>query len=251
MARRKRGGGGEDGGGGANWMDTYGDLVTLLLCFFVLLFSFSSVSAEKWEALVGALSGTSVMEAAPPLQAPELEFLDETKVSQMDEEDRIFAEANISALANTIGGFIEENGIGVDMSVNLDDYTVTMHFSDNIFFRSGDAELMPESLPILDGVVDLLAAGSDMLSMINIEGHTDNVPIHTAKYPSNWELSTGRAVNTLHYIADTGRFDMDTFSVAGYAEYHPIASNQTEEGRAANRRVDFVIEAKTHLPENS
>jgi chemotaxis protein MotB len=251
MARRKRGGGdGGEGGDGANWMDTYGDLVTLLLCFFVLLFSFSSVNAEKWEALVGALSGTSVMDAAPPLQAPDLEILDSTKVSQMDEEDRIFAESNIAALAKTIGGFIEENGIAVEMSVNLDEYTVTMHFSDNVFFRSGDAELMPESLPILDGVIDLLAAGRELLSMINIEGHTDNVPIHTAKYPSNWELSAGRAVNTLHYIADTGMFDMDTFSVAGYAEHHPIASNLTEEGRAANRRVDFVIEAKTHLPEN-
>jgi chemotaxis protein MotB len=248
MARRKRESS-DDGGEGANWMDTYGDLVTLLLCFFVLLFSFSSVNAEKWEALVGALSGTGVMDAAPPLQAPEIEITDSTKVNQMDEEDRIFAEANIAQLANTIGGFIEENGVAVDMSVNLDDYTVTMHFSDNVFFRSGDAELMPESIPILNSVMDLLASSRDLLSMINIEGHTDNVPIHTAKYPSNWELSTDRAVNTLHYIADTGRFNMDLFSVAGYGEYHPIDSNSTEEGRASNRRVDFVIEAKTRVPE--
>ncbi|MDR0446868.1 MAG: OmpA family protein [Oscillospiraceae bacterium] len=251
MARRKRGGGDSDGGGeGANWMDTYGDLVTLLLCFFVLLFSFSSINAEKWEALIGALSGTSVMENGPPLQAPDLEILDTTNVNQMDEEDRIFAEANIAALANSINAFINENELPVDMSVNLDDYTVTMHFSDNIFFRSGDAELMPESMPILGSVIDLLASSRDLLSMINIEGHTDNVPIHTAKYPSNWELSTGRAVNTLHYIADTGRFDMELFSVAGYGEYHPIAANDTPDGRAANRRVDFVIEAKTRLPDN-
>ncbi|MDR1065286.1 MAG: OmpA family protein [Oscillospiraceae bacterium] len=249
MARRKRGGG-DDGGEGANWMDTYGDLVTLLLCFFVLLFSFSSVNADKWEALVGALSGSGVLDSGPPLQAPDLDILDTTEVNQMNEEEKQLAEANIASLANSIGAFIEENGLAVDMSVNLDDYTVTMHFSDNIFFRSGDAELMPESIPILNSIIDLLADSRELLAMINVEGHTDNMPIHTVKYPSNWELSTDRAVNTLHFIADSGRFDMDTFSVAGYGEYHPIASNSTAEGRAANRRVDFVIEARSRPAEN-
>jgi chemotaxis protein MotB len=235
-------------------MDTYGDLVTLLLCFFVLLFSFSSIDAAKWEALVDALSGggaaTNGITAITPLSpaqavAPPIDNINNYDSDGADRNDQ--ADANLSNLVNQVQEFVKSHDLEMDMKVDYDDYSVTMHFADNVFFRTGDAELLPESSTILNNLIALLADIDGMYLRVDIEGHTDNVPIHTAKYPSNWELSTDRAVNSLHYIADTGLVDMEKLSVAGYGEYHPIAENTTADGRAKNRRVDFVIRALTEF----
>jgi chemotaxis protein MotB len=268
---RRRESASEDEGGGANWMDTYGDLVTLLLCFFVLLFSFSSVDAKKWEALVGAFSGTTAISI--PALTPDMiiekpitllartsgDLIMKDLVGQEDPSDdddgndgegeyaNEEAYQNWITLMDNIEGFLLANQLDIQLVGDRDRYIAIMRVGSNIFFNSGEADLLPESLPVLDKLVELLDDNKQLYVMVTIEGHTDSVPINTARYPSNWELSTSRAVNTLHYIADKDLLDPDKMSTTGYSEYHPVETNETAEGRAANRRVDFVIQGVTEF----
>src|SRR5208282_5794198 len=109
-------------------------------------------------------------------------------------------------------------------------------FSDSVLFASGAAELKPEIYSVLEKLSKLL---SNVPGRIAIEGHTDNVPISSSRYSSNWELSTGRAASILHFFIEKG-IDPANYSIAGYAEFRPLASNATEEGRQKNRRVEIV-----------
>lgn len=253
-SKRRRDSGGDDEGGGANWMDTYGDLVTLLLCFFVLLFAFSSTDSEKWEALVAALSGTpsisiqaldpaTVMEPAIPLlpntaaaeadASPDLPDIPD----EFNSTQEVFFE-----LHSRMQLFVEEHGLSATVYADYDAFILIIRFDDSIFFNSGDASLLPDALPVLDKMADFFEENVELYEMIRIEGHTDNVPINTSKYPSNWELSFARAGSAISYFWESGRIDVTKLSGTGYSEYHPIDTNDTAEGRAANRRVDFVIE---------
>jgi chemotaxis protein MotB len=260
----------EDEGGGANWMDTYGDLVTLLLCFFVLLFSFSSVDAKKWEALVGAFSGTTAI-SIPSLDPEMIIEKPITLISRTagdlpigekgGDDDPSGSDGNNGegeytneeayqnwiVLMDAIRGFLATNQLDIQLVGDVDRYIAIMRVGSNIFFNSGEADLLPESLPVIDKLVELLEEIEQQYVLVTIEGHTDNVPINTARYPSNWELSVSRAVNTLHYIADKDVLDPDKMSATGYSEYHPVETNETAEGRAANRRVDFVIQGVTEF----
>jgi chemotaxis protein MotB len=257
MARPgRRSSSGEDEGGGANWMDTYGDLVTLLLCFFVLLFSFSSINAEKWQALVGAFSGSTAVQI--PVMNPEMAvekpitLITRSAGEKQEGEDAVDdanlnleALENLQALFDEVLGFINTNDLPAEIIKNDLDFTLIVRFGSNVFFDSGDARLLPEALPMLDALVTVFESNIARYDKIRIEGHTDNRPINTVTYPSNWELSTSRATSTLKYILDNAQLDPALFSPGGYGEYHPIAENDTAEGRAANRRVDFVLEGKT------
>ena len=253
-ASRRRQSSSDDEGGGANWMDTYGDLVTLLLCFFVLLFSFSSIDSQKWESLAGAFSGSTainipILDPSMALQNPielivtteneEDESLDPTTQQKLMSVDERLLE-----LYENVSEFVEEHELGASVYVDFSQYTVIVRFEDNIFFNSGDAAIRKESEPVLDHLVTLFLETEDLYEMIRIEGHTDNVPIHTVKYDSNWELSGGRSMSTIRYFIEHGNLDPAKISGVGYGEYHPIASNDTVEGRASNRRVDFVIEGQ-------
>ena len=115
---------------------------------------------------------------------------------------------------------------------------VVIHFTDRVLFDLGKAELKPEAKEVLQLVAQELKAWPNH---IRVEGHTDNLPIRTAPYPSNWELSTARATEVLRYLIDVGGLAPERMSAAGYGEYRPIAPNDSEEGRAKNRRVDIVL----------
>ncbi|MDR1589095.1 MAG: OmpA family protein [Oscillospiraceae bacterium] len=266
---RRRESSGGDEGGGANWMDTYGDLVTLLLCFFVLLFSFSSVDAKKWEALVGAFSGTTAI--AIPSLSPEqviekpIELIARTSgdLIMKDEEEsnpqgdgetegnydymNEDAYLNLLKLEENINDFFDQNGLAFDVIPDRDTFTITVRIGSNVFFNSGEAELLPDALPVLDKLTELLAANDSRYVLLTIEGHTDNVPINTSRYPTNWELSALRAVNTLRYVLDKDVIQPGKLSAMGYGEHHPVETNETTEGRASNRRVDFVIQGVTEF----
>ena len=115
---------------------------------------------------------------------------------------------------------------------------VVIHFTDRVLFDTGRAELKAGAR----GILQSLAAELDKLPhSVRVEGHTDNVPIHNSLYPSNWELSTARAVGVVRFLIESGGMDPGRLSAVGYGEYRPIASNQTDEGRARNRRVDIVL----------
>jgi Flagellar motor protein len=256
MARKKRGG---DVGEGANWMDTYGDLVTLLLCFFVLLYSFSTVDAEKWEELVGAFSGLGIgvnaipaMDMRTVVDSPIALEIDTSLAntphdpSSEDKGNGVLDLSYFYALVDSLSEFIEENNLSASLFTQEDTLTVTLRINENTLFDSGDATLKTTSYAFLDDLAELFAEQIDIINAINIEGHTDTDPIRTSQYEDNWDLSTKRATNAARYImeANTG-VDAKKLIPQGMGEYHPVATNSTAEGKAMNRRVDFVIQSVT------
>jgi chemotaxis protein MotB len=238
-------------------MDTYGDLVTNLLCFFVLLYSFSNIDAEKWKALVGSFTGGNsiVIEAMDEQTVRQKEIVvegisvayeDETEPEEPEEvlADGIYEryELQFDELYEKIRNYIITNGLESSISATRYDDVISVRFLEVALFESGKADILPDGLKILGHVIEFIAENIDAVDMVRIEGHTDNVPIHTYEFDSNWELSMARANAALRVFLSSGRIDLDKLSAAAYGEYHPVETNDTEEGRAANRRVDFVIE---------
>jgi chemotaxis protein MotB len=235
------------------WMSTYGDMVTNLLVFFVLLFSFSTIDANKWKELVISFTGgTGVIgsgedisrlpEDIKDLLPEDINLEEAPKQSQqiettgnpedIDDFDRLYRQ---------IQSYVEESNLDTQLDLTKSDTEILIRFRDNVIFDSGKADIKPESENILGDIVKVLLNYQNDIDMIRIEGHTDNVPIHTGKYPSNWELSTSRAVEVLRYFIEKHSFDPHKLSAVGYGEYHPVSSNDTSTGRAVNRRVDIVI----------
>ncbi|MBN2483002.1 MAG: flagellar motor protein MotB [Candidatus Omnitrophica bacterium] len=192
------------------WMLTYGDMVTLILVFFVLLFTLSDINIVKFSSFFKKMK-------KPPV------VLDEEQLR------RVMLE-----LAN----YAQEKGLEDKIGLAIDLQGLTITLTESIMFRSGQAVLMPEALPILDVVSDKII---NLPNPLMIEGHTDNIPIRNEKFPSNWELSLSRAVNVLKYLIEKKGVEPARISAAGYAEYRPVASNDTPEGRAGNRRVVLVV----------
>ncbi|MCL1905672.1 MAG: flagellar motor protein MotB [Clostridiales bacterium] len=250
MSRRRSGSSEEEGG--AYWMDTYGDMVTLLLTFFVFLFAFSTIDITKWQNIVASFSGAnfSAMPAIdfytasePPVQP--FSFRTEEDVessnSKISEEDMRMFEALLASITE----YIDDNELQAQVIAHPETKTIILRFSDNVLFTSGKADLLPAFRYTMDHVISLLDNHMDMIGMIRIEGHTDDVPIHNAQFEDNWDLSSKRATNVLRYFIDSGNIDVTKISVTGYGEFHPVDTNETVEGRSANRRVDFVIESIT------
>lgn len=253
-------------GSGANWMDTYGDMVTLLLAFFVLLFAFSTVDGEKFDALAGSLRGTGlniipyldlqtvvnrpisleINSAASDLMDSDGDpaAVDDPEDPQPQTEGNITQDlANFNAIVLALQSFINDNDIAADLYPQKETLTVILRVKDHIFFDSGDAAIKPGAYKIIDGLAELFAANMDVIDVIKVEGHTDTDPIHTPVYNDNWDLSTKRATNAVRRILLNAGVDHAKLIPIGMSEYHPIASNETAEGKAQNRRVDFIIQS--------
>jgi len=221
------------------WLATYGDLVTLLMCFFVLLFAFSSIDAQKFEAVMQSFQGsTGILPGGKTLADGPLVFngMPEAQTTESPEESQ-----KLEALKEQVEQYLQQNNLQENIQVELDARGLLLRFKDNILFDSGKAELKTEALTILDYLGGLLSKPEFAERYIRVEGHTDNVPISTSRFPSNWELSASRAASVIrHYIEKNG-IRPDRFTASGYGEYYPVADNATAEGRALNRRVDIVI----------
>lgn len=226
--------------GSPEWMTTYGDMVTLLMCFFVLLFAFSSIDAQKFEAVMmsfqgsaGILSGGKALSEAPMVfdAMPE----NNTSSQQVIQQDRL------EHLRELIQEYLEENEMEAEVDLELEAKGLIIRFKDNVLFDPGSAVIKAQSIPIIDFLGELLNTEELIQEEIRVEGHTDNVPMNTPMYPSNWELSAGRATNVVRYFIEQANLRPDRVSAAGYGEYHPIDTNDTPEGRSANRRVDIVV----------
>lgn len=232
MAREKKK---SEGLSGNEWMSTYSDTVTLLMTFFVLLFVITSQNNESaskvvLEALNGG--GSSILQfdlydGEVPLIGGESDMEGEgvlTKKEQTYKEAKDFL-SNNQELKDIVT--IEDNERGV-----------LVQLKDNILFESASSQLREDSKMILNKVSDLL---SNLDNDILVEGHTDNIPINTYDFPSNWELSADRAVNVVRYFVEARGLDPTRFSASGYGEYHPVAPNDTYENMAKNRRVNILI----------
>lgn len=214
------------------WLTTYSDLVTLLLCFFVLLFSFSNIDAQKFQSIMNALQGSlGVIEGGTTIvDAPEI-----TTAEENEEEE-------FEKLKQTIEDYAEEEGLKDDISLELEERGLVIRFMDSVFFDSGKADIKPESVEILHYIAQILNSENFKGKHIKVEGHTDTDPIiHSTTYPTNWELSAIRATNVLRFFVEEENINGDRISSSGYSFYRPIAPNDTRENKTKNRRVDIVI----------
>jgi len=227
-------------GGSPAWMTTFSDLMTLLLTFFILLYSFSTLDAIKFKNVASALQSVLLGEAKPtifqndipPGEAP---INDPLPIEQMKIED---LNTELAQLYKIVSEYVENEDLQAEISVRTDRRGVIIDIKEKVLFDSGKSILKEESKEILIKVVTLIQQFDNELI---IEGHTDTLPINTIKFASNWELSVIRAVNVLRYFTEEMDVEPGRISAAGYGKYRPIATNDNATGRALNRRVNILI----------
>lgn len=236
-------------GGAPAWMVTFSDLVTLLLCFFILLFAFSTIDIVKFKAISDSFrkqsiveGGVSIVSPDPPLHANTNVPLDEDKHSTDEQQSQMevaqIQEEQLDDLFEQIQQYLEDNRLEDVISATRDDSGVILEIRDRVLFDSGRAEIKQEGIPFLAVVGRLL---SPLPNPIEVEGHTDSVPMSSFQYPSNWELSTARSSRVLRFFIDANNIKPERLTAIGFAEFKPIATNSTSEGRALNRRVVINI----------
>ncbi|KAA0874027.1 OmpA/MotB family protein [Nitrincola tapanii] len=247
---------------GPGWLTTYADLMTLLLVFFVLLFSVSNIEKEAFEqtarSLNIALSRDTALSSLIPLEAPapdtaripELEtpIIPYPTDAQLADEFRLrqalvdAANLELQDIVQDLESSLAHSEMGSWVEIGEPrDGRLTLRISGALLFEPGSAEIKRAMMPILDSLLELVLANPAY--KLEVLGHTDNTPISTPIFPSNWELSAVRATTVLRFLIDGG-LPPERASASGYADSLPLASNTTEAGRAANRRIEFVLEKK-------
>ncbi len=249
--------------GAPEWMATFSDLMNLLLCFFVLLFSMSSVDAKKFDEVAASFSQTfSIFEAGATAigdgilisngvsQLNELDkYINSTgKTAESEQDVDVFEEfeakklSEAEELAQKVEEALKEDGQQQqdgDITLDFNSQYVSLTLNGAFLFDSGSDELKDEAKPLLDKVGMILVRYAE--STIEIEGHTDNVPISTARFANNDVLSSFRALAVFDYFMQTTSLDPMNLKHSGRGEHIPIADNTTPEGRAQNRRVEIKI----------
>ncbi len=242
------------------WLVSYADFITLLFAFFVTMYSVSRVDGKKMGSAVESLQ--RALGSVMPIQMTQKEpgvFPDrlvpiqfsitpiEGKAYSADGRALIkMAEDIKKGMEEIAKGQVpkQSSSFAHQIKFILEKRGLVIRISEHIFFKSGEASIRPEMEPILNVLGQTL---EKIPNPIRIEGHTDNVPINTARFPSNWELSTARATTIVRYLLEHFQFDPDRLSATGYAEYRPVDTNSTPEGRMQNRRVDFVILSRQEM----
>lgn len=216
-------------GGAPGWMVTYGDLMSLLLTFFVLLVSFSSIQESKFLQALGSLKGA--LGVLPKYESTV--FRQYILMPRLNRRERV----RVTMLMKKLRQALEEKKLQKHVKLNVKENGILIRIDAPVLFDLGKANLKPEIYPILDKIVELTMGWPNE---IRIEGHTDNLPIHTKEFPSNWELSAARAISVLRYFVSKG-VPSSRLSAVGYGEFHPLVPNTSPENRAKNRRVEIYI----------
>ncbi len=220
---------------GAGWLATFADLATLLLVFFILLFSISSLNLEKFKAAVRSIQ-VNLGEELPAIGI--LDVIDNQAEQKVSIEEITGLRSREQEIIDGINEFIEEKRLGEHIILKTFKEKIVILIKGRILFKSGSAELNRKSFPILDKIVDIIDKYPEYY--VNIKGYTDNVPISTNEFPSNWELSAIRATTVLKYLIKND-IEPDRLTATGYGDLAPIAPNDTEENRTKNRRVEFIL----------
>ena len=261
MAKKKKE---EPQGPSKAWMDTFADLMNLLLCFFVLLFSMSTVDAQKFEAIAASFSqtfsifnggqismGQGMLLGNGVSQLNQLDqYMDsmgktaenDEETDELDEIQEKLEEAKLEQseqLAERIEEAVEESQMEDMIEIDFTSQYVQLTLKGAILFDSGSASLKTEAMPVIERVALILERYAE--SQIEIEGHTDSVPIHTSRFVSNNELSSARALSMFDYLITHTVLEPAQIKHSGRGEYVPVADNSTPEGRAKNRRIEIKI----------
>ena len=242
------------------WLVSYADFITLLFAFFVVMYSTAQVDQRKVGRLALAIqvafqelgvfpdSNTKVpLNITEPMPFDTVQAIENAKHNAelghisshpLDELSASAEEANLTTLQAELQQALQHEIKMHTVSLHRETEGLVISLREFGFFDSGSATLRPSALPAIDRIASILSIRTCRL---RIEGHTDNVPIHTPQMASNWELSTARATELVRLLIVRYGFSPQRLSAAGYAEYHPISSNETAAGRAQNRRVDLVV----------
>ena len=270
----------EEGGGAPAWVMTFADLMSLLMCFFVLLLAFSEMDVEKFKQLSGSMSsafgvqrevkadeipkGTSIVtqEFSPGIPQPtpfvvvQQQTTDDTKDNLdfsegSDSTEKNVAEKMYEAAVESIRQDAEklvkelkdeiENGL---LEVEWSETEITVRLKENSTFNSGEAKLKSTFFNVINRVASSL---NKIEGNVIVAGHSDNVPINTYEYRSNWELSAARAANVVHHLTNKGKVSSNRVQIRAHAETKPLVPNSSRENRAKNRRVEIVIVGNNHL----
>jgi chemotaxis protein MotB len=220
-----------EGSAGGGWEIVYSGFVLILLCFFIMLSSFSSMEEAKimrfvksFVDAVGILPGGLKFDQGSTVLPGSVDIVDSDDqlaqlFSELEELEQHLKKENDITLAYTSKGLV-------------------MRLTDRALFEVGVAAISPQAIPLLKKVGEIIA-GTDF--EVRIEGHSDDLPIKTAQFPSNWELSTARAVNVLRYFLETGEISSQRLSAVGFSEFQPVVPNDSTEHRAQNRRVEIIF----------
>lgn len=219
------------------WLLTYADLVTLILVFFILLFALSNME-------LGNITDTlKSLEISIGAEEPKTSLFDIIKTGSPGGRkmlDQLIGMREVDVFKE-IESFISRRGLSDNVEAELREGRIVLRVEGKVLFNSGSADLLPEATYILSDIVEIIKHSPHY--DIDIQGHTDNHPITTAKFASNWELSAIRATTVLRYLIEDGVFQ-ERLTATGFADLRPVAGNDTPEGRSKNRRVEFVLKEK-------
>lgn len=218
------------------WMLSYLDFITLLMIFFVILFSMSKIDVAKYEQLAQSLGvamggGKRVIQVTPGI-SDTMKNLDSSTNSMKTEVQKL------TNLKNKVDVYLSKNGLASSVVTEISERGLEISLRDTVLFQSGKADIKPEVRKKLIAIGKIL---NTLGNLIRIEGHTDNDPIHTSQFPSNWNLSAIRAVNVNELLIDYSGIPPQKISIVGFGEYYPKVPNTTPENKAINRRVNIVI----------
>lgn len=234
----------------AKWLTTFNDLMTLLMVFFVLLFSMSSLDVKKLKNFQLSLqSGLGILEKGHSMEVGMNETLPvvEESINENEEQEK---KEEISAETwevipipdggreERIKNSLEDLGSEADIGVTYTEEGLVITLENTVLFESAVADINPKAFPVLDKIAAII---KDTSKAIRVEGHTDDDPINTQMFPSNWELSTARAVNVVKYFVESGKIEPQRLSAIGYGEAKPLFPNDTPEHKAGNRRVEIIL----------
>lgn len=240
--------------GVAPWMATFADLMSLLLTFFILMLSFAEMDIVKFRDALGsvqrALGYADATQSLNPASSSALIKFDhkkkdsnveqplDMKLKKRARQKVVIKSKQNEAILKRVKSTIKSNNLEGYVKVENTGRGVVVRVKGQLLFNSGSADLKKEAFPLLDEIIGI---AEEYPYDMSVEGHTDNTPIRSARFPSNWELSTARAISTLRYIMDSDRLSADRLGASGYADTRPIDSNDIPEGRQNNRRVEFIF----------
>jgi chemotaxis protein MotB len=209
--------------GADRYLLTYADLITLLLGLFIILYAISNVDSEKYKKFMG--------EAGIFFGTKEI-------IPSENNNSRLDLVGSKESLKARVENFIQEYNVQNNVKLTENERGFTISILNKILFESGQAQLSEEAKPILAKIAQILKT---LPNDIRVEGNTDDVPINTPEFPSNWHLSIARATNTAYYLMKNQGLNQEKVAIVGNAEFKPVVKDSTEEARAQNRRVDIVI----------
>ncbi|WP_069997460.1 flagellar motor protein MotB [Cellulosilyticum sp. I15G10I2] len=235
--------------GAPAYMNTYGDMMTLLLTFFVLLFSMSSIDVAKFRAVIasfdgsiGVLSGAQTIEENTSMLGNGIkQFPQKKNKEDLKQQANKDAQEILDKLKQNLEQYVQDKNLQDKVSIEQNGDEIILRFDDVLLFDTGKADIKPGAIPVLDTLGVRLKEYLEQGYRIRLEGHTDNVPIRTSQFPSNWELSAARAIAVAKFFTDEMSFEVSKISTEGFRDNVPIGDNGTPEGRAMNRRVEIKI----------